>query len=69
MSLAHVTALVGVLVAALGVVLDVSWVWAPGAATTVWYLVVAGADDEAARGFLAFLSVPVILTVAVLTSP
>lgn len=29
----------------------------------------AGADDEAARGFLAFLSVPVILTVAVLTSP
>lgn len=69
MSMAQALALLGVLVGIVGVALDATWVWASGVAATVWFLLVASSDHDGIRGFLGFFSVPVILTVAVLTSP
>ncbi len=69
MSLAQVLALLGVLVGVVGVVLDATWVWASGVATTIWFLLVASSAHEGIRGFLGFVSVPVILMVAVLAAP
>lgn len=67
--MAQVLALLGALLGIVGVALEATWVWASGAATTVWFLLVESSDHEGIRGFLGFFSVPVILTVAVLASP
>lgn len=66
MTLIHLVSLLGLVVAVLGMAIGATWVWTTGLATFVTQFAVAETPDPGLKGFLAFLSVPVILVVAVL---
>lgn len=64
----HLIALLGLVVAAGGAAIAAPGLWATGLAVAVTQFVVAETDDETVRGLFAFLSVPVVLTVAILAA-
>lgn len=64
----HVLALLGLVLAAVGATVAAPGLWVTGLAVAVTQFVVAETEDETVRGLFAFLSVPVILTVAILAA-
>lgn len=66
MTVSHVIALLGLLMAVVGTVAGATWVWATGLTIALVYFVVAEMSDEMFRGFLAAAGIPVVLTVAIL---
>lgn len=65
---AHVLSLVGLVLASVGAVVDAPPLLAVGLAVAVWFFLVGESEDEAIRGLMTFLSIPAILTVAILTT-
>lgn len=65
---AAITALASALAALVGAIGGWGWLVASGLVGTLWFLFVDMVEDEPIRGPLEFLSVPVVLTAALVTA-
>lgn len=65
---AHVLSLVGLVLTSVGAVVDAPPLLVVGLAVAVWFFLVGESEDDAIRGLMTFLSIPVILTVVILTT-
>lgn len=68
MRLSHVLVLLGFVMAAVGAASAASGLLATGLAIAVTQFAVAAIPDETVRGLIAFLSVPIVLTVAIVAT-